>query len=390
MTIGAGHGRPTLRSNGPDARVARIPAAERSVGRTSRVGHVDEQQAALMDEGRVDYRRQAAGKLTVTLLGTVVACSLLAAPLTTLAQKTGRVPRIGIVAAGSPVAARHQVDAFREGLRDLGYIDRQDLVIEERWAEGKLERFGALIADLLRSNVDVIVVASAPGARAAKKAATTTPVVFVAVTDPIGTGVVSSLARPGGNLTGTSLFIGEEFAGKWVELVKDALPRVSSVAALGHTDHPMTRMYVKGMEAAARTLGLKLQVFDVRDVAGLDSALSMMAKAPPGALIVTASPLFGVHRKRIADFALSRGIPTIGFDRQLVADGVLMSYGPSITDSYRRSAVYVDRILKGAKPADLPVEQPTKFELVINLKTAKALGLTIPRSVLVRADELIE
>ena len=282
------------------------------------------------------------------------------------------------------------MDAFREGLRELGYIEGQNLVIEERWAEGKLERFGTLIADLLRSNVDVIVVSSASGARAAKNAATTTPVVFVAVTDPIGTGVVSSLARPGGNLTGASLVIGEELAGKWVELVKDALPRVSRVAALGHTDHPMTRLYVKAMEAAARTLGLKLQVFDVRDVAGLDSALSMIAKAPPGALIVPASPLFGVHRKRIADFALPRGIPTIGHDRSLVVDGVLMSYGPSITDSYRRGALYVDKILKGAKPADLPVEQPTKFELVINLRTARALGLTIPPALLLRADHVIE
>lgn len=295
-----------------------------------------------------------------------------------------------MVFSTSLAAGQQQRDAFRGGLRELGYIEGQSIVFEERWAEGKLERFGDLIADLLRSNVDVIVVGSAPGALAAKNAATTTPVVFVAVTDPIGSGVVSSLARPGGNITGTSLVIGEELAGKWVELVKDALPRVSSVAALGHPDHPMTRMYVKGMEAAARTLGLKLQVFDVRDVAGLDSALSMIAKAPPGALIVTASPLFGTHRKRIADFALPRGIPTIGFVRELVVDGILMSYGPSITDSYRRGAVYVDRILKGAKPADLPVEQPTKFELVINLRTARALGLTMPPVLLLRADYVIE
>ena len=329
-------------------------------------------------------------RLAVTRLATAVAFLLLAAPLAAEAQGTRKIPRVGIVAAGSPTAARHQVDAFRGGLRELGYIDGQSIVIEERWAEGQLERFGDLIADLVRSNVDVIVVASAPGARAAKNAATTTPVVFVAVTDPIGSGVVSSLARPSGNITGTSLFIGEELPGKWVELVKDALPRVSSVAALAHTDHPMTRIYVKAMGAAARTQGLKLQVFDVRDIAGLDSALSMIAKAPPGALIVTASPLFGVHRKRIADFALPRGIPTIGFVRELVVDGALMSYGPSITDSYRRGAVYVDRILKGAKPADLPVEQPTKFELVINLRTARALGLTIPPSLLLRADHVIE
>jgi putative ABC transport system substrate-binding protein len=300
------------------------------------------------------------------------------------------IPRVGIVASTSPAAGRQTVDAFREGLRELGYIEGRSIVIEERWAEGKLERFGDLIADLLRANVDVIVVGSVAGARAAKNAATTTPVVFVAVTDPIGSGVVSSLARPGGNITGTSLVIGEELAGKWVELVKDALPRASSVAALGHTDHPMYRIYVKAIGAAARTLGLKLQVFDVRDVAGLDNALSVMAKAPPAALIVTASPLFSVHRKRIADFALSRRIPTIGFVRELVVDGILLSYGPSITDSYRRGAAYVDRILKGAKPADLPVEQPTKFELAINFRTARTLGLTIPSSLLLRADHVIE
>jgi putative tryptophan/tyrosine transport system substrate-binding protein len=316
--------------------------------------------------------------------------ALLAAPLAAEAQGTGKIPRVGIVVATSPAVGRPNVDAFRRGLRELGYIEGQSIIIEERWAEGRLERFGALIADLLRSNVDVVTVASAAGARAAKNAATTTPVVFVAVTDPIGSGVVSSLARPGGNLTGASLVIGEELAGKWVELAKDALPEVSSVVALSHTDHPMARKYAKAMEAGARTLGLKLQVFDVRDVASLDSALSMITKAPPGALIVPASPFFGVHRKRIADFALQRGIPTIGHDRSLVVDGILVSYGPSIMDSYRRGAVYVDKILKGAKPADLPVEQPTKFELVINARTAKALGLTIPPSVLARADEVIQ
>jgi putative ABC transport system substrate-binding protein len=314
----------------------------------------------------------------------------LAAPPAAEAQTTRPIPRVGIVAATSPAAARHQVDAFREGLRELGYVDRQSIVVEERWAHGKLERFTELISDLQRANVDVIVVASAAGARAAKDAATATPVVFVAVTDPIGSGVVQSLAHPGGNLTGTSLIIGEELAGKWVELAKNTLPRIASVAALGHPDHPVTRLYVRGMETAARTLRLKLQVFDTRDTAGLDHALALIARASPGALVVTASPLFHVHRKRIADFALARGIATVGYDRQLVVDGMLVSYGPSITDAYRRGAVYVDRILKGAKPADLPVEQPTKFELVINLKTAKALGLTIPPSVLARADQVIE
>jgi len=326
----------------------------------------------------------------MTRFATAVALVLLAASIAAEAQGPRKVPRVGIVAATSPAAARHQVDAFRGGLRELGYVEGQSIVIEERWAEGKPERFGELIADLVQSNVDVIVVASVLGARAAKNARTTTPVVFVAVTDPIGSGVVQSLARPGGNLTGTSLIIGEELAGKWVELVKDGLPRVPSVAALGHTAHPMTRIYVNAMEAATRTLGLKLQVFGVRDAAGLDSVLSMIAKARPGALIVTASPLLSAHRKRIVDFALPRGIPTVGHDRFFVVDGGLMSYGPSITDSYRRGAVYVDKILKGAKPADLPVEQPTKFELVVNLKTAKALGLTIPPALLLRADHVIE
>jgi putative ABC transport system substrate-binding protein len=319
-----------------------------------------------------------------------LALGTLAAPLVGEGQGTRRIPRVGFVVATSPEVGRQSVAAFRQGLAELGYIDGQNIVIEMRWAEGKPERFSDLIADLLRSNVDVLVVASSIGARAAKDADTTTPVVFVSVTDPIGAGVVTSLARPGGNLTGTSLVISEEFAGKWVELVKDALPRVSSVAALSHTDHPMARKYVKVMEVAARTLGLKLQIFEVRDVGGLDGALSMIAKAPPGALIVPASALLGRHRRRIADFALPRGIPTIAHDRSLVVDGMLVSYGPNIADSYRRGAVYIDKILKGAKPADLPIEQPSKFELVINLKTPNALGLTIPPLILARADEIIE
>jgi putative ABC transport system substrate-binding protein len=198
-----------------------------------------------------------------------LALGTLAAPLVGEGQGTRRIPRVGFVVATSPEVGRQSVAAFRQGLAELGYIDGQNIVIEMRWAEGKPERFSDLIADLLRSNVDVLVVASSIGARAAKNADTTTPVVFVSVTDPIGAGVVTSLARPGGNLTGTSLVISEEFAGKWVELVKDALPRVSSMAALSHTDHPMARKYVKVMEVAARTLGLKLQIFEVRDVGGL-------------------------------------------------------------------------------------------------------------------------
>ena len=326
----------------------------------------------------------------LTRVITAVLVVLLVTPLGALSQGPRRIPRIGIAVATSPPAGRPNVDAFRRGLRELGYIEGQNITIEERWAEGQPERFASLINDLLRSKADLLVVSSVVGARAAKSATTTTPVVFVAVTDPGGTGVVDSLARPGGNLTGTSLLIGEEFAGKWVELAKETVPGVSSLAALSHTDHPMARKYEKAMQTAAQTLGLALQVFDVRDVAGLDRALSIMAKTPPGALIVPASPFFGVHRKRIAEFALLRRIPTVGHDRSLAVDGILLSYGPSITESYRRGAVYVDKILKGAKPADLPVEQPTKFELVINSTTAKTLGLTIPPSLLVRVDHTIQ
>lgn len=237
--------------------------------------------------------RDPTEKVVVRLLTSTIAIALalLASSLTAHAQRPKSIPAVGIVAATSSTLARHQVDAFRDGLRELGYIDRQDIVIEERWAEGQPERFGHLIAELQRLNVDVIVVASATGARAAQQAATTAPVVFVAVTDPIGSGVVASLARPGGNLTGTSLLIGEELAGKWVEFAQTAGARASNVAALGHTDHPMATLYVRGMERAARTLGLTLQVFDVPDVAGLDRALSTIGTSPPGALIITLAML---------------------------------------------------------------------------------------------------
>jgi putative ABC transport system substrate-binding protein len=282
------------------------------------------------------------------------------------------------------------MDAFRVSLRELGYVEGKNIIIEERWASGQRNRFETLIEDLLRANVDVLVVSSVVGAHAAKKATTKTPVVFVAVTDPVGAGVVSSLARPGGNLTGTSFLIGEEFASKWVELMKDTVPRISRIAALHHTDHPMAGKYAEAMEKTAKSLGLTLQLLDVKDFAGLDRALSMMATIPADALIVPASPLFGANRRRIAEFAVQRRIPTIGHDQSFAVDGVLLAYGPSIADTYRRGAVYVDKILKGAKPADLPVEQPTKFELIINLKTAKTLGLTIPPSLLARADQVIE
>src|SRR5262245_23606483 len=205
--------------------------------------------------------------------------AILGAPLVAGAQRPSKIPRVGIVAATSPAAGRPSVDAFRQELRERGYIEGQSIIVDEHWAEGKPERFSELVAEVLGSNADVIVVASLLGPRAAKNATTTTPIVFVSVTDPIASGVVTSLARPGGNLTGASLVIDAGFAGKWVELVKDALPRLSSLVALSHTDHPMARKYVKAMEAAAQTLGLKLQILEVQNVGGLDSVLAATAKA---------------------------------------------------------------------------------------------------------------
>ncbi len=294
------------------------------------------------------------------------------------------------MAPTSPAASLDYLDAFRGRLRDLGHTDGHNILIDVRHAEGRAERFSDLVAELLRLNVDVIAIGSAPGAVAAKKATSTTPIVFLGVTDPIGSGIVQSLARPGGNITGTALIIGDELAGKWVELVRDVIPQGSSIAALGHSTHPMTPTYVAGMEEAARTLGLRLRVFHVRDLADLDNALTTIGRASFDALVVTASPFFGVNRKKIASVALAYKIPTITFYREFVMEGALASYGPNFVDSYRRGAVYVDKILKGAKPADLPVEQSTQFELVMNLKTAKELGIPVSAMLLARADEVIE
>ena len=320
-----------------------------------------------------------------------VTVGLLGAPLPAQAQRPANVvPRVGILAATSQANARAQLDAFREGLRALGYVPNQTIGIEERWADGREDRFGEIIDELLAAKVDVLVIGSAGAARRAKQRVTATPVVFAAVTDPIGSGIVASLARPGGNITGTSLVLGEDLAGKWVELLRDAVPRIATVAVLGHPDHPMHPAYMTAIRHAARGLGLTVQTFDARDAAEIDRALALIAKARPGALIVTASPLFGTHRKRIAQAALPSRIPTIGYDREFAVDGCLLAYGPSINESYRRAAAYVDRILRGARPGDLPVEQPTIVQLSVNLRTAKALGLTIPPSLLVRADHVIE
>ena len=312
----------------------------------------------------------------------------LAAPLGLEAQPTTRVRMIGVVSATSPEIA--WVDVFRQGLRGLGYVEGRDIRIEQRFAAGRPERFPDLIAEMVHLKVDILVVASAPGALAAKRATTSIPIVFLGVGDPVAQGVVPSFARPGGNITGLSLAFGERFAGKWVELLREAVPGVSHVAAMLSSSNPANVTYRKEIQQSAKVLGVKLELFSVSDREQLDAVFKAIIASRATAVIVAAAPLFSVHLPQLVEFAARNRLPAMYSFREYVEAGGLMAYGPSFTDSWQRAAIYVDKILKGAKPADLPVEQPTKFELVINMKTAKALGLTIPPSLLLRADQVIE
>jgi len=319
------------------------------------------------------------------LASSALALSLFAAPLAGEAQPGGKIPRIGMLRPGSPPDPL--VEAFRQGLRELGYVEGHTISIEYRWAEGRDERLPGLVADLIRHNVDVIVTAGSL-ALLAKRATSTTPIVMPVSNNPVGAGLVASFARPGGNVTGLS-FLAEELPGKWMELLKEALPGVSRVAVLW--DPATEAGQLKVSEAAARSLGVRLHALKVQRSEDLGTAFAEAQKDRADALIVLASPFFYVHRTRLVELATKHRLPTMYSQREFVVEsGGLMSYGPSLRDLFRRAAGYVDKVLKGARPADLPVEQPTKFEFVINRKTAKALGLTIPPSVLARADEVIE
>jgi putative ABC transport system substrate-binding protein len=304
------------------------------------------------------------------------------------AQQMPRVYRIGFVGSD---ASGPQIDAFREGLKELGYVEGKNVALETRFAEGRSERFPELIAQVLRLKVDVLVVGSTPAARAAKKETTTVPIVFASLFDPVGAGIVASLARPGGNITGAAIGVGGSgFAGKWVELLKEAVPDLSYVAVLANSTNPANAASVREIEAAARPLKVKLDVFDVGNTTNLDRALATIKTSGAQAVIVTNDPFFTPNRTKLVQFAASNRLPAVYFFRIFAERGGLMVYGASLKDSYRTAATYVDKIFKGAKPADLPIEQPTRFELVINLKTAKTLGLTIPPSLLLRADHVIE
>jgi putative ABC transport system substrate-binding protein len=315
----------------------------------------------------------------------------LAAPLAAEAQQARKIARIGYL-TGNRVASPHLQEGFLQGLRDLGYVEGRNVMIEYRDAEGKLERLPALAAELVALKVDVIVAGNTRAALAAKQATRTLPIVFTNASDPVASRLVTSLARPGGNVTGLSL-LAPELVGKCLEQLTQAVPGVSRIAVLwqpGGLGERTEKDMLKEVVVAARVLGVRLQVVEARGPEDFDRAFSEMTRARAGALTVLGSTMFLIGRRRLVDLAAKNRLPTVFSLREFVDAGGLMAYGPDLADLFRRAATYVDKILKGAKPADLPVEQPTKFELVINLKTAKALGLTIPQSVLGRADEIIQ
>jgi putative ABC transport system substrate-binding protein len=315
---------------------------------------------------------------------------LLAAPLAAEAQQAASRPRIGFLGTSSlsdPRAARLVV-AFQQGLRELGYVEDQNIAIEFRWAEGKYDRLPGLAAELVRLKVNLLVAGSQAAIRAAKHATEAIPIVMVAA-DPVAAGFVASLARPGGNITGLSM-MSAELIGKQLEMLKEVFPKVSRVALLGNPANPGNAQWVRHAQDPARALGVRLQPSEARDPSEIDNAFTEMTREQAGGVIILNDTMLSDNRIRIADHAARRRLPTVfGLSEHAEAGG-LLAYEPSRSDRWRRAATYVDKILKGAKPADLPVEQPTKFELVINLKTAKALGLAIPPSLLGRADEVIQ
>jgi len=315
--------------------------------------------------------------------------ALLAAPLAARAQQAGKVHRIGFLGNSTPALEANLVGPFREGLRELGYVEGRNILIEYRWAEGKYERFPALVGEFIALKVDVIITAGTPAALAVKKATASIPLVMVAVGDPVGTGLVASLARPGGNATGLTS-IAPELEGKRLELLKETLPKVSRVAEFWNPANAYQIGSEKEVQAAAKVLRISIVSMPVRTPEELGNAFAAIPRERADAVLVLADRLFLHNRERIAGFAITNHLPGMNAYRELVEAGGLMSFGPSYAVMHRQAATYVDKILKGAKAGDLPVEQPAKFELVINLKTAKTLGLTIPQSVLVRADEVIQ
>jgi putative tryptophan/tyrosine transport system substrate-binding protein len=327
--------------------------------------------------------------VTVKGIGFIITLGILLGSLAAQAQQTGNVYRIGFLGNSTAALEANLVGPFREGLRDLGYVEGRNVLIEYRWAEGKYDRFPALIGELLALKVAVIVTAGTPATLAVKKATTSVPLVMSAVGDPVGAGIVPSLSHPGGNITGLTA-ISTEMDAKRLELLREVVPSVSYIALLWNAASPLQVLAEKQVQAAAQVLRMRVLSLGVKTEEEIKSALAVMARERPDALLVLADRLLLHHRALIMDFATRHRLPGVHAYRELVEAGGLMSFGPSYADMHKRAAYFVDRILKGAKPGDLPVERPRTFELVINLKVAKALGLTIPQSVLLRGTEIIQ
>jgi putative tryptophan/tyrosine transport system substrate-binding protein len=324
------------------------------------------------------------GKIFVWLMTTLL---LTTAPPAGAQQPT-KIPRIGYLTTPFLSANAARIEAFRQGLRELGYVEGENIVIELRSAEGKLDRAPALAAELVRLKVDVIVTGGPQSTRAAKEATVTIPIVMAFDNDPVGNGFVASLARPGGNITGLSTLY-PEISGKQLELLKEIIPRLSRLAVLGNSTHPGNAQALKETQLAAGALAVQLQYLDVRDAKDIETAFRALSKGRADAVLVLENPVLTSHRKQLIDLAVTGRLPAIYPQTEYMEAGGLIYYGTNTPDLFRRAATYVAKILKGAKPADLPVEQPKKFELVINLKAAKQIGLTVPPNVLARADKVI-
>jgi putative ABC transport system substrate-binding protein len=334
----------------------------------------------------VDRDREKDMKRKITV---VILCAMVFALCSSAeAQQPTKISRIGFLSATSPSTISARTAAFRQGLRELGYVEGDNIFIEFRYAEGKVDRLPALAAELVRLKVDAIVTAGPTITRPVKEATSTIPIVMTFDDDPVGSGFAASLARPGGNITGLST-LNPEIAGKQLELLKQVVPKLSRVAVLGPSTRAGTAQALKEIEAVAESFTVKHLFFDVRDPKDIESAFRAAGKAHAEGLLVLQGPVINSSRAQIVEFTTKSRLPGIYYSSEFVEDGGLMSYATNITDLSRRAATYVDRILKGAKPADIPIEQPTKFDLAINLKTAKQIGLTIPPNVLARADRVI-
>lgn len=322
-------------------------------------------------------------------LSWLLVTTLLTAGAVTHAQQPARIPRIGYLNASSASSAASRVEAFRLGIRELGYVDGKNIVVEYRFADGNLDRLGQLLAELVQLNVDIIVSGGPTVTRPAKAATSTIPIVMGFDDDPVGSGFVASLARPGGNITGLST-LAPEISGKQLEILKEIIAKLSRVAVLGSSTRSGTSLSLKEMELAAAAFKLQIHYLDIQESKDIETAFGAASKGRADAIVVLGSPMLNLRRPQIVDLAIKHRMPGVYAQPEFVDAGGLMYYGPSFADIFRRAATYVDKILKGAKPADLPVEQPKKFEFIVNLKAAKQIGLTIPPNLLVRADRVIK